>query len=214
MGIVARVLAPVDALVPDPPCPALAPDRVALHPLAAAGANDEPPQRSGDGWERSGRGPGAAGARSVSLARYGLADDGRHDAVGLDDLSSRSGGHPGDVASRRIVDVVEALHLAVAPVAALALVLGVHDDGPHGGDRPCPSRGDAGCAPGRPQKGRGVLARSSRVAMVRKPIPSTRQAKICSTTFDVCRSMDRLVSWTPCRAFSGLGWGTPVRSNL
>ena len=87
MGIVAGVLGPVDALVTDPPCTAFAPHRVALHPLATAGADDEPPQRIG-GWLRTIRTwPGGRGSPvGLRMAPYGLADDGGHDAVGLDDL--------------------------------------------------------------------------------------------------------------------------------
>ena len=54
----------------------------------------------------------------------------------------------------------------------------------------------------------------SREAIARKPTPCARQAKMRFTTSEVSGSMASLVSCTPWRAFSGLGWGTPLRTSL
>ena len=75
MTAVTWVLVPVDALVADPSCAALPPDRMALHPFAASAADDEPSERIGGRlgtirtWTRDGRSP-----IGLRLAPNGLAD--------------------------------------------------------------------------------------------------------------------------------------------
>jgi hypothetical protein len=49
MSLVARVFGPVNALVADPPCAALPPHRVSLHPFAAPAADNESPKGVGRG---------------------------------------------------------------------------------------------------------------------------------------------------------------------